>query len=819
MKVTGTYRLQLHSEFGFAHAQAVVPYIASLGASHLYLSPILQAVRGSMHGYDVVDHTHISAELGGREGFEALAATAKEHELGIIVDVVPNHMAFVAPESDNRPLWEVLRDGRDAPTSEWFDIDWRAGGGRLGLPLLGGDLETVLEAGELSLDRIEVPYSEGLTELVVRYHDHVFPVAIGTEGEARVGDNDAAIMRGVLDRQHYRLASWRDKDDVLNYRRFFEVDGLIAVRVELQEVFDATHALLLELHHAGMIDGFRIDHPDGLADPAAYLDHLNAATKRGTPVYVEKILEGAESLPTDWACAGTTGYDGLRAISAALVDTAAEPVLTAEWDASGGEHTMAEASEAAKRQVVAASLGPEVERLTRRAREVLPTLDRERLRAAIVELLVSGEVYRAYLRPTERLSPDARRRLTDAFGRARAGRPDLDDELLALVPLAVPDDESAAPALDFSIRLQQTWGPVMAKGIEDTVFYRWHRLIALNEVGGDPEDLDHGSPGMLHAWAQRQSEHWPRGMTTLSTHDHKRSEDVRARLLAVAGDTEAWSACSAASREAAVQHGIDEPTAHFVWQTLVGVGEISHDRIADYLRKALREAKVHTSWVDGDTEYEERVIAFADSVSEGGPLREAIDAAVAANTDSIRATVLAQKTLQLTMPGVPDVYQGCELVNLSLVDPDNRREIDYKRRGALLEAIERLGLPSSASLDEEKLHVTASLLRLRREAPDLFGANASYAPLAAGSEHVVAFERSTSVGKLAERLGLAKARSLVTAVIRAPKRLEAAGGFGDEVLTLPEGEWTEVLTDSTVAGGEVRLAELFERLPVAVLVQ
>ncbi|MDO5697412.1 MAG: malto-oligosyltrehalose synthase [Dermatophilus congolensis] len=819
MKVTGTYRLQLHSDFGFAQAAAVVPYIALLGASHLYLSPILQAVRGSMHGYDVVDHTHISAELGGREGFEALAATAKEHGLGIIVDVVPNHMAFVAPESDNRPLWEVLRDGRDAPTSDWFDIDWRAGGGRLGLPLLGGDLESILEAGELSLDRIDVPFSDGLTELVIRYHDHVFPVAIGTEGDAQVGDNDASTIRTVLDRQHYRLASWRDKDDVLNYRRFFEVDGLIAVRVELKEVFEATHALLLELHHAGLIDGFRIDHPDGLADPGAYLDHLAAATKRGTPVYVEKILEGAENLPTDWKCAGTTGYDGLRAISAALVDTAAEPVLTAEWDASGGEHTVAEASEAAKRQVVANSLGPEVERLTRRAREVLPTLEVERLRSAIVELLVSGEVYRAYLRPSEKLSPDARRRLTDAFGKARANRPDLDDELLALVPLAVPDDESAAPAIDFSVRLQQTWGPVMAKGIEDTVFYRWHRLIALNEVGGDPEDLDHGGPGKLHAWAKRQAEHWPGGMTAQSTHDHKRSEDVRARLLAVAGDTQAWSACSQASREAAAEYGIDAPTAHFVWQTLVGVGVISHDRIEGYLRKALREAKVHTSWVDGDTEYEDRVIAFADAQREGGPLREAIDAAVEANKNSIRATVLAQKTLQLTMPGVPDVYQGCEIVNLSLVDPDNRREVDYARRVALLDATARLGLPSSASLDEEKLHVTAALLRLRREALDLFGGAASYAPLATDNDHVIGFERSTSVPKLAERLGLAKARSLVTAVTRAPRRLELAGGHGESVITLPEGEWTDVLTDTTVAGGDVRLAELFDRLPVAVLVQ
>lgn len=819
MNVTGTYRLQMNADFTFADAQAVVPYVASLGVSHLYLSPILQAARGSMHGYDVVDHQHINAELGGREAFESLARAAKEHGLGIIIDVVPNHMAFVAPESDNIPLWEVLKDGRDASTAEWFDIDWRAGGGRIGLPILGEDLRTVLENGELSIDEIETPFAEGRTEWVIRYYDHVLPIAIGTEGDAKLGDTDAETVGAVLDRQHYRLASWREKDDVLNYRRFFEVDGLIAVRVELREVFDATHELLLELHRAGMIDGFRIDHPDGLADPRGYLDFLKAATKRGTPVWVEKILEGNENLPTDWATAGTTGYDGLRAIQAALADTAAEPVLTAEWRASGGDQTLADASEAAKRQVVAQSLGPELERLVRRAREVLPEHDADRLREAIAELLVSGEVYRAYLRADEKLSPDARRRLTDAFSRARESRPDLDAELLALVPLAVPDDEAAAPAIDFSVRLQQTWGPVMAKGIEDTVFYRYHRLVALNEVGGDPDDLEHGGPAVLHWWAERQSDSWPLGMTTLSTHDTKRSEDIRARLLAVAGDTEAWARLSELSRGAAEEMGIDAPSAHLVWQTVLGAGDIDHDRMEEYLRKALREAKMHTAWVDSDEEYEARVIAFADRIRSEGPLHEAIHQAVADNESAIRATILAAKTLQLTMPGVPDLYQGCEMVNLSLVDPDNRRAVDYERRNALLEALTRLGPAENADLDEEKLHITSTLLRLRKEAAPLFAAGASYTPLTTSTEHAVGFERATTASRIAAALGLAKARSLVTVVTRAPKRLELAGGFTDETVTVPEGEWTDVLTGAPVAGGEIRLAELLSRFPVAVLVQ
>ncbi|STD04243.1 Maltooligosyl trehalose synthase [Dermatophilus congolensis] len=820
MNVTGTYRLQLNADFGFADAEAVVPYLAALGVSHLYLSPVLQAAQGSMHGYDVVDHSRVNAELGGREALESLAAAAHERGLGVIVDVVPNHMAFVAPESANKPLWEVLRDGRDAPTAEWFDIDWRVGGGRLGLPILGDDLPAVLQAQEITLDRVELPCTDSRAEWVIRYFDHVLPIALGTEGEAWPGCADPEIVGAVLDRQHYRLASWRDKDSVLNYRRFFEVDGLIAVRVEIKEVFDATHALLLELHKAGVIDGFRIDHPDGLADPEQYLNNLAAATKRGTPIFVEKIIEGSEVLPEKWKCAGTTGYDGLRVVQAALVDTAAEAVITQQWRASGGDEDLAGASEAAKRQVVAQSLGPELERLTRRAREVLPERDPERLREAIAELLVSGEVYRAYLRADEKLSPDARRRLTEAFSAARANRPDLDDELVALVPLAVPDDESTAPAIDFSVRLQQTWGPVMAKGIEDTLFYRNHRLVALNEVGGDPDDLEHGSVQKLHIWAQHQVLNWPGGMTTLSTHDTKRSEDVRARILAIAGDTQGWEELSRLSRECAQEMGVDMPTAHLVWQTLVGVGDIDHERIQAYLQKAVREAKVHTSWVDGDEEYERRIVEFADKVRSGGALHEAIERIVEKNAQAIRAHVLGAKTLQLTMPGVPDVYQGCEVVNLSLVDPDNRRPVDYARRLGLLEALNRLGLGETPSLDEEKLHVTSRILKLRKDAPALFNGSSSYTPLTTNSEFVVGFERSTTAGRIAAAFGWAKSRNLVTIVSRAPQRLEAAGGFGESTVTLPEGTWHDVLTDDiTYEGGHVRLADLLHRLPVAVLAQ
>ena len=389
MTVTGTYRLQLHEGFGFADAQAQLPYLASLGVSHLYLSPVLQAVPGSMHGYDVLDHTRVSQDLGGEEGLRALAAAARELDLGLVVDVVPNHMALVAPESANAPLWAVLREGRDAPTAHWFDIDWKSGGGRLGLPVLGSTLAETLEAGDLVLDELD-------GQPVIRYFEHVYPVALGTEGDD---------IAEVLARQHYQLASWRESDAMLNYRRFFEVDQLIAVRVELPDVFEATHRVLLALNHDGVIDGFRIDHPDGLADPEGYLTQLREATRPGTLIWVEKILEGSERLPTSWACDGTTGYDAMQAIQTALVDPATAPALDRAWAEAGGQPDVERSVDASKRQVIDQSLGPEVERLTRRAREALPEQDPERLREAIVELLVAGEVYRAYVHPDERLSP------------------------------------------------------------------------------------------------------------------------------------------------------------------------------------------------------------------------------------------------------------------------------------------------------------------------------------------------------------------------------------------------------------------------------
>ncbi|HWC22287.1 MAG TPA: malto-oligosyltrehalose synthase [Flexivirga sp.] len=793
--VTSTYRLQLHAGFTFADAATQLDYLAALGVSHLYLSPILQAATGSMHGYDVVDHSRISEELGGRAAFEELVTAAHSRGLGLVVDVVPNHMAIPAPESLNPQLWELLRDGRDASTASWFDIDWKAGGGRIGLPFLGKPLDEVLADGEITLDRSG-------DEPVLRYFDHAWPLALGTDSTDDVAE--------LLQRQHYRLAHWRAKDTVLNYRRFFEVDTLIAIRVEEPEVFDASHALLLELNDDGLIDGFRIDHPDGLTDPIGYLNRLRDKASRGTPVWVEKILEPDEALPRSWKCAGTTGYDALRVIQSALTDPAAATVLQSTWAATGGDRDYTHAVEVAKRQVIARSLQPEVERLTRRAREVLPELPADNLRAAIVELLVASEVYRVYVRPGRKPTTQEQHQLQSAHGRAVDARPDLQEELDALLPLALLTDERPA-ATDFGVRLQQTWGPVMAKGIEDTTFYRWGEFIAMNEVGSDPHLVGQSTPSEFHDWAKQHRGSRAGAMTTLSTHDTKRSEDVRARLIAVSGDPKAWQAISDATRKAAKRARVDGRTGHFVWQTLLGAGELSDERLTTYLQKALREAALQTSWLDVNADYEQRVIDFARDINAAGPVRDAIDAALSANAKAIRAVTLGAKLLQLTMPGVPDTYQGTELVDLSLVDPDNRRPVDFEQRAELLTTEDGTGL------DAEKLHVVTTALHARRDHPRVFGNESSYQPTVSSSDHLLGFSRSVSPSRLTP-IGRNGRETFVTLTTRAPSVLHRSRGWRNATVDLQRGEWHDHISDATVSSeGQLELAEILGDWPVALL--
>jgi (1->4)-alpha-D-glucan 1-alpha-D-glucosylmutase len=818
-----TYRLQLTPDFGFADAAAQAEYLADLGVTHVYLSPVLEAAPGSTHGYDVVDHSRVRAALGGEAGFRAMAARFHARGLRIVLDIVPNHMAIPVPESLNRQLWSVLREGEESDYAHWFDIDWAAGGERMLLPILGAPLPDCM--ADLAL-------GEADGEPVVRYFDHVLPVRAGTE---------TLPLPALLDAQHYRLAWWREASSRLNWRRFFDITTLIGVRVEVPDVFDATHATVLRLVANGLVDGLRVDHPDGLADPRGYLRRLAAATG-GAWVVVEKILAPDERLPDDWPCAGTTGYDALRVVDGLFVDPDAGGALTAEYarftsaaGPGGVPEDFASVGLAAKREVAATVLATEVTRLAvlllaaRPDLGVRPDLAARPdppagftladVQAAVAEVLAAFEVYRAYVHRAEPSSAVAVTAVRSAVAAALTRLPErLHPIAIVVGDLALgeeSDEESGhefsetLPAAEFMVRFGQTTGPVLAKGIEDTASYRWPRLVALNEVGGDPDRFGVPVPE-FHAFAAHLAAGWPATMTTLSTHDTKRQEDVRARLAVLAELPAEWRRRAAEwhSRAAEVVPAaglVDPATEYLLWQTVVGAWPIDGERLAGYLTKAMREAKTHTSWVDQDTVYENAVRQLAAAALADPVLETEIDEFVSSISADATVNSLGAKIVQLTMPGVADVYQGCELTGLSLVDPDNRRPVDFARRRGMLAALDA-GESRAGGLDAAKLLVTTRALRLRREHPDWF-VEGTYEPLAAtgaGADHVIAFVRGGRA---------------VTVATRLPRGLRRRGGWADTALPLPSrSAWRDVLSGATHTGELISLAELTERAPVALLV-
>ncbi len=801
-----TYRLQVQSAFGFADVSATADYLADLGVSHAYLSPVLQAAPGSTHGYDVLDHARISDEAGGRPAFDAMVAALHDRGLGVVVDIVPNHMTVPEPEYLNAPLWSVLRDGRDSAYAAWFDVDWDAADDRIVIPVLGSTVAEALGAGHVTLATDGGP---GRDETVVRYYEHELPVRAGTE--------DLPLAE-LLDRQWWRLEFWRTGASTLNYRRFFDVGTLAAVRVEEPEVFDATHRLVVDLVRDGSVDGLRIDHPDGLADPRGYLRRLAEATDDAW-VVVEKILEGDERLPSDWPCAGSTGYDLLWRIGALFVDPAGQEPLTDQLAlVSGARLTLDEVVTASKQLVVATALVPEVLRLARRAEDIVAAPSsparpsRDAVERALVALLVAMDRYRAYVVPGEGVSPEAQRVITAATERARDYLPVEDHATLDLVGNLVLGRVGDAvraevgPAVDdLVVRFQQTCGPVMAKGIEDTAFYRWHRLIGLNEVGADPDHFA-VSPVELTEVVERLAQDWPLTMTTLSTHDTKRSEDVRARLAVLSERAGEWHQWLREAQEAARpfrSERVDGATEYLLWQTMVGAWPIEEDRLQAYALKAVREAKLHTGWSDPDEDYEAAVAAFVTGVLGDDGLRAHIGSWVTETAAAARAVTLGQKLLQLTLPGVPDVYQGAELVDLSLVDPDNRRPVDFAARTERLARLD--GGAAPRDLDDEKLLVTSRALRVRRDHPEWFiGPEATVRALRSDSAHAYAVARGDSSGD-----------HVVAVVTRLAASLD---GWGDDTVSVPAGTWTDRLTGRDLTSdGELLLDRILDRLPVALL--
>lgn len=832
-----TYRLQLNEGFTFDDAVAQVPYLRDLGVSHLFCSPILQAAPGSMHGYDVVDHTRISDDCGGEDGFKRLADAAHDAGMGIIVDVVPNHMAVPTPIWKNAALWDVLRTGSESAYATWFDVDLSSSRAVL-MPVLGRRIGDELADGNIRVERRDI---DGHEEAVVAYYDHVFPIRPGTEG---------LPIEELLERQWYRLAYWKVANEELNYRRFFDVDTLAALRVEDDDVFDATHRLLLDLFHAGYIDGFRIDHPDGLAAPRAYLQRLHRATN-GAWVVVEKILEPHEQLPLGSRCAGTTGYDSLLRVEGLFNDPNQLPRLDDLWERLGGasEGGFSQVLSTAKREVVRDMLFAEVNRLTSIAVAICETdlalydHTRRELGRAIAALLIHMDRYRAYVEPGIATTLPERAVILDAADRVR---PELDDDeqstLDLIVSLVLGDsptgrggdaetlpslahrpspgetpDAVAALRAEFMIRFAQTCGPVMAKSKEDTAFYRWTRFLAVNEVGSEPTIVGI-SADAFHDFCGQLSETWPATMTTLSTHDTKRSEDVRARLSALLEHGREWETCLGELRAATDERRsplVDGPTELLLWQTLLGTwrlpgteagtAPISSERLTAYLTKAMREAKSHTTWTAPDTAYEGAVLDLADAALTDERVAAALDGFVAVTLEATRAIILGSKLIQLTMPGVPDLYQGNEIVDLSLVDPDNRRPIDYGERRRLLADLAH----APASLDAEKLLVVVRALDLRRRHADAFrGADAVYTPIATTSGQAVAFGRGVSG---------AESLTAITVASRFNSQLAERGGWGEHQIILPEGRWRDTLTGTSFDGGQVPLADVLSDLPVALL--
>ncbi len=762
-----TYRLQIREGFTLQDAAGTVPYLKSLGVDWVYLSPILTAEKGSDHGYDVTDPASIDPDRGGPEGLAAVSAAARAAGLGVLVDIVPNHVGVATP-AQNPWWWSLLKEGQQSRYAQAFDVDWDFGAGRVRLPVLGSDAD---------VDKLEVRDGE------LRYYDHRFPLAEGsyTEGED---------PRQVHDRQHYELVGWRRADDDLNYRRFFAVNTLAGIRVEIPEVFDEAHAEVVRWFRDGLVDGLRIDHPDGLADPEGYLRRLREVTG-GSYLLIEKILEPGEVLPASFEAEGTTGYDALADVDRVFVDAAGQRGLDAlDTELRGGEAADYEQMiHGTKRRITDGILHSEMLRLAR----LVPAgtgLEVSQAADALSEIIAAFPVYRTYL-------PEGEGVLKEACELAARRRPELGGAIEQLLPLLL--DASA----ELGRRFQQTSGMVMAKGVEDTAFFRYTRLGTLTEVGADPTEFA-VSPGEFHARMARRQAELPLSMTTLSTHDTKRSEDTRARISVLAELAPAWAA--SLRRLQALAPLPDGPLANLLWQAIAGAWPASRERLQSYAQKAAREAGNSTDWLDPDEAFEAKLSAAVDAAFDNAEVRAELETLVARLTPYGASNALGAKIVQLTMPGVPDVYQGTEFWDHSLTDPDNRRPFDFGVRRAALAALDAGERPASYLDETTKLLVTSRALRLRRDRPELFTGYRPVPAAGAAAEHLLGFDRGGE--------GQPGALTLAT---RLPRGLESLGGWQDTTVELAAG-MTDELTGKIFEAGTVRVAEVLADYPVALLV-
>jgi (1->4)-alpha-D-glucan 1-alpha-D-glucosylmutase len=881
-----TYRLQLHKDFTFDDAAGIAEYLRDLGVSHVYSSPYLQAAPGSMHGYDVVDHQRVNDELGGAAAHTRFCARLGELGMGQVLDIVPNHMSL---GKENRYWWDVLENGPLSRYASYFDIDWQPQEERLRdkvlVPILGDQYGRVLQEGGIkvvrhgttfqvecsgqtlpvsppslpvilaraaeyaksdtlsflaaSFGRLPVPEYVDRRTILARHRDKVvLSNLLGRlcEEEPEISemiDRAVAELNGNLDglddflnQQSYRLAYWKTADQQLGYRRFFDVNTLIGLRVEREHVFEETHALVLDWLRRGVLDGVRVDHPDGLRDPLEYFRRLR---ERAPDAWVigEKILEPGEYLRESWPIQGTSGYDFLNVVAGVMV----APEGMMELNSIYGEFTQQPTdfhsiAHEKKINVTQEALGSDVNRLTSLFVEICEAnrdrrdYTRTEVRRAIREMAACFSIYRTYVVPErEEITDEDREYITQATECAKQQRLDIDAGLFDFMRDVLTMEVKGKLESEFLLRFQQFAGPVMAKGVEDTAFYCYNRQTGMNEVGSDP-----GRNGLsvaeFHTYCEKMQATHPETMTTLSTHDTKRSDDVRARLAVLSeipgrfgSIVQRWSRMNNAFRKrlAGAEAMPDRNTEYLYYQTLIGAWPLPMDRAQAYMLKAVREAKQQTTWVANNKDFEDALSMFIELTLNYAPFVKELQQFVLKVQDAGRVNSMMQTLLKYTAPGVPDLYQGTELWDLSLVDPDNRRPVDYTVRRRLLQELREMTgdvasqVMSRADEGLPKMWTIHKALELRRERPKYFGRDAAYVPLdvdGAKGDHVIAYLRGDAVATVVPRLVM-----------------KLDGAWKDTTVAIPDGRWRNRFTGATVDGGRVAMKGLLKDFPVALLVR
>ncbi len=878
-----TYRLQLHKDFAFDDAGRIADYLAELGVTHIYSSPYLMSAPGSTHGYDVVDHQRVDEELGGAEGHERFCHRLHELGLGQVLDLVPNHMSL---RRENRFWWDVLENGTSSRYASFFDIDWQSHEERLRnkvmLPILADHYGRVLDSEGIKLTRdgglfyvecagqelpiapptlpsilsraAEYAKSDTLNFLAVAFRRLPAPEYVDRrtilgrhrdktvlygllqrlcEEDSNVREQLDAVVAEInsnkdalddlLNQQNYRLSYWKAADQQLGYRRFFDVNSLIGVRMEREHVFEETHALVLDWLERGMLDGVRVDYPDGLRDPHQYFQRLRERAPHAW-IVGEKILEPNEFLPASWPIQGTSGYDFLNMALGVLVRPEGLAELdTVYSDFIGGSASFAAIAHEKKIAIAKESLGSDVNRLTSLLVEICECNRNQRdytraeMRRAIRELAACFPTYRSYVLPERNeITVADRIVIAQAIECAKSKRQDIDADLFDFMHEILTLGVTGKLETEFLLRFQQFTGPVMAKGVEDTAFYCYNRLTGMNEVGGDP-GRDGLSVEDFHVYCAKMQANHPLTMTTLSTHDTKRSDDVRARLATLTelpGHFKAavhrWSRMNAEFHAVHANGGpiFDRNSEYFYYQTLIGAWPIELDRITSYMEKAMREARQQTSWSANNVDFEAEMRSFIEKTLQHEPFLKELEQFVEFVRPAGRVNSLAQTLMKSTAPGVPDLYQGAELWDLSLVDPDNRRPVDYALRCRLLNEMKRMSVEQVMERMDEglpKLWTIYHSLQLRRVHPDWFGAEGAYRPLRISGtkkDHALAYLRGGNVITLVPRF-----------------TIKLRENWGNTGVALPQGEWRNRLTGGVISGGRVSVEALLREFPVALLVR